>query len=569
MSNLRVRYLVGNEQKVVILEPREVRLGRGTDNDIVLPDFSVSRRHAALRFEDGAWWVHDLDSTNGVQLNGEAAKQARFGVGDSIKMGIFVLEVERAEEAEQEREDSAIPSATIVRPLSHFTGGLDLELPDSMLEPLEDDEDSEVKKPAAQSDELAGTGGFFKYFNMLARELIKADTAEQVLEKVMDIAFQALPVDRGVILVGETVDSATCALMRTGEEVVLKPQEDVPVSRTILRTVMEEQVGLLSLDALDDSRLAGGKSIMLHGIRAAMCAPLWAQKKISGFIQVDSPFEAGKFNETHLDFLITLANYAAVGVQRSEERRKRGRLERYHSPSVVDEVMSATDAEGGTRLRKKDVTVLFGDLVGFTAFSESGSLEQVTELLEGYFDRSVNAIFEHGGTLDKYIGDCVMAFFGAPMDQQDHAERAVRAAVEIQKRMLIWNQERESQGLPAVHCRLAVNTGPVVVGDIGSGQRVDYTVLGNTVNVAARLESSAAGAGDVVIGEATFKQLADDFPAEHLGEFTLKGLQQKVNVYRVPVPGSPAEKLAETHVMPEEGIEALREEHGQSDDSSS
>ena len=500
----------------------------------------------------GGWSTRN--STNGVQLNGEAATRGRFSVGDSLKMGIFVLEVERAEEEEVDSEDSAIPSATIVRPLSHFTDGLDLELPDSMLEPLEEEDESEVRKPLEATET---GGGFFKYFNQLARELIQADTADQVLEKVMDIAFQALPVDRGVILLGENVDSTTCALMRSGADVVHKPQQDVPVSRTILRTVMEEQVGLMSLDASDDSRLAGGKSIMLHGIRAAMCAPLWAQKKITGFIQVDSPFEAGKFDEMHLDFLITLANYAAVGVQRSEERRKRGRLERYHSPSVVEEVMTATDAEGGTRLRKKDVTVLFGDLVGFTAFSESADLEEVTQLLEGYFNRSVEAIFEHGGTLDKYIGDCVMAFFGAPMDLEDHALRGVKAAVEIQKRMLLWNKEREDRGLSSVHCRLGVNTGPVVVGDIGSGQRVDYTVLGNTVNVAARLESSAAGSGEIVIGENTRAALPDDFPVEDLGDFTLKGLQQKVGVFRVPVPGAPKARLAETHVMPEEGIEGL------------
>ncbi len=556
MTKLRVRYLVGSEQKVVALDPREVRLGRGTDNDIVLPDFSVSRQHAALRFENAAWWVHDLQSTNGVQLNGEGVEKCRFGVGDSLKMGIFVLEVERAEPGEAKNEDSAIPSATLVRPLSHFTDGLDLELPDSMLEPLEDEHESEISTSIPVSDSTGG--GFFKYFNQLARELIQADTVDQVLEKVMDIAFQALPVDRGVILLGDSVDSTTCALMRSGADVVHKPEQDVPVSRTILRTVMEEQVGLLSLDALDDSRLAGGKSIMLHGIRAAMCAPLWAQKRISGFIQVDSPFEAGKFDEMHLDFLITLANYAAVGVQRSEERRKRGRLERYHSPSVVEEVMTATDADGGTRLRKKDVTVLFGDLVGFTAFSESAELDEVTELLEGYFNRSVEAIFEHGGTLDKYIGDCVMAFFGAPMDLEDHALRGVKAAVEIQKRMLLWNKEREDQGLPSVGCRLGVNTGPVVVGDIGSGQRVDYTVLGNTVNVAARLESSAAGTGEIVIGEATRAALPDDFPVEDLGEFAFKGLQQKVGVFRVPVPGAPQGQLAETHVMPEDGIEAVR-----------
>ena len=108
----------------------------------------------------------------------------------------------------------------------------------------------------------------------------------------------------------------------------------------------------------------------------------------------------------------------------------------------------------------------------------------------------MEAIFRAGGTLDKFIGDCVMAFFGAPVAQADHALRAVRAAVEIQEGLAVWNAGREAEGLPGFKARIALNSGPVVVGDIGSARRVDYTVLGNTVNVAARLERGhAAGRG--------------------------------------------------------------------------
>ena len=112
--------------------------------------------------------------------------------------------------------------------------------------------------------------------------------------------------------------------------------------------------------------------------------------------------------------------------------------------------------------------MLFGDLVGFTAYSESAPPEEVAELLEGYFTHSVEAIFAAGGTLDKFIGDCVMAFFGAPMAQPDHARRAVRAAIEIQRELKAWNAERRAKGLAEAHARIAINSGPVVVGDIGS-----------------------------------------------------------------------------------------------------
>jgi adenylate cyclase len=260
-------------------------------------------------------------------------------------------------------------------------------------------------------------------------------------------------------------------------------------------------------------------------------------------MQVDSPFQAGTFNEQDLDLLTALANYTAVAVERIRyaqtvefERRVRARLERYHSPSVIESVLHEGAAgidEGVHRLQVAEATVLFGDLVGFTPFSETSSPEAVAELLGTYFTHSVEAIFDAGGTLDKFIGDCVMAFFGAPMAQPDHAVRGVQAAIRIQKALREWNADRRARGLPVVEARIGLNSGPVVVGDIGSNRRVDYTVLGNTVNVASRLEESVAGPGEIVIGAETQRLLGDTIATEPLGEIQLKGLQQKITAYRV------------------------------------
>jgi adenylate cyclase len=185
------------------------------------------------------------------------------------------------------------------------------------------------------------------------------------------------------------------------------------------------------------------------------------------------------------------------------------------------------------RLRNAWTTVLFADLVSFTSFAESSPPERVAELINGFLSLSVEAIFRAGGTLDKFIGDCVMAFFGAPMPQEDHALRATRAAIEIQQGLAAWNAERAAQGLPGFAARVALNSGPVVVGDIGSARRVDYTVLGNTVNVAARLEAYVARPGDVVVGPETHRLLAGSIPTEPLGDLQLKGLQQKITAWRV------------------------------------
>jgi adenylate cyclase len=307
----------------------------------------------------------------------------------------------------------------------------------------------------------------------------------------------------------------------------------------MLQAVMRERVALVTFDAQADQRLSGGESIRMHKIRSAMCAPLWSGERIMGVIQVDSPFQVGAFGERDLDVLTTLANYVAVAVERiryartaERERLARTRLERYHSPGVIEEVMRRGD-EGVQSLQSAEATVLFADLVGFTAFAENAPPESVAESLDAFLDLSVEAIFRAGGTLDKFIGDCVMAFFGAPVAQPDHALRAVRAAIEIQEGLAAWNARRIADGLPGFKVRIGVNSGPVVVGDIGSSRRVDYTVLGNTVNVAARLEALVAQPDDVVLGPETHRLLNGTIRTEPLGELQLKGLQQRIRAYRV------------------------------------
>ncbi len=176
------------------------------------------------------------------------------------------------------------------------------------------------------------------------------------------------------------------------------------------------------------------------------------------------------------------------------------------------------------RLKQAEVSVLYADIVGFTAYSEKAQPGAVAELLAGYFTHAAEAIFSHGGTLDKFIGDCVMAFFGAPMRQADHAVRAVQTAIDFYAALDGWNAERRRQGLPHIASRIGINSGPVVVGDIGSKKRVDYTVLGNTVNLAARLEEKVAGPGEIVVGEETQRLLAGTIATESLGDFQLKGL---------------------------------------------
>ncbi|MES1245617.1 MAG: adenylate/guanylate cyclase domain-containing protein [Acidobacteriota bacterium] len=536
---LLLRYLLDGEDHTHPLSDApgaRVRLGRGGDNDVVLSDVSVSRYHAELVREAEGWYVCDLKSTNGVEVNRVPVERAPIQPGDRLGIGVFDIGLEKTEgrgvqDARFPEIDDTGPvltNATIVRPLAEFAAAYGL---------------SGKAAPTAElaTWEQTDADRRFGFLTRLANILIVAESVDEVLRRLMDIAFEALPVDRGFIHLDDGRGSGLeCELMRIKDRIEIRPGGEIPVSRTMLRAVVQERVALVTFDAQSDQRLSGGESIRLHQIRGAMCAPLWSGERIIGVMQVDSPFQVGVFNERDLDFLTTLANFAAVAVERIRwarqaelEKSLRNRLERYHSPAVVEEVLRQGADEGIGRLKPAQVTVLFADLVGFTPFAESARPEKVADSLDAFLNLAVEAIFRAGGTLDKFIGDCVMAFFGAPVPLEDHALRATRAAIEIQRDLTDWNRERTAQGLPGFRARVALNSGPVVVGDIGSARRVDYTVLGNTVNVAARLEALVAQPGDVVLGPETWRLLNGAIPAEPLGELQLKGLQQKIQAYRV------------------------------------
>jgi adenylate cyclase len=541
---LRVRWSHQGRDETRNLTGAEVRIGRGNENEIVLPDFSVSRRHAAFREDSDGWAIHDLGSTNGIQVNRVAVKRALLRPGDKVKVGVFELAVEDVAEPRPNPMDSLptpalgvapIPagSATIIRSIKDFSAEYGLDTKTS----------GELKVDKRKALELAYSSKIFGFMTRLARLMLRSDSVDQVLSSVVELAFEALPVDRGfILLIDEKSGKLLCELARSKDKVDFRPKSEVPVSQTMVEQVMRDRVALLTYDAQADHRLAGGESIRIHQIRSAMCVPLWSGEKIIGVLQVDTPFHAGTFNEQDLDLLTALANFAAVAVERLRnadraefERQARGRLERYHSPGVVESIVHGQHGVGAGEapVRAAEVTVLFADLAGFTALSEKLTPEDVASILEGYFTYAVEAIFEEGGTLDKFIGDCVMAFFGAPVPQKDHAQRAVRAALKILEAQDAWNADRIADNQPTLSMRIAINSGRVVVGDVGSNRRVDYTVLGNTVNVAARLEAYVGEANEITIGGETKHLLGGAFPTESLGEFQLKGLERKIEAFRV------------------------------------
>jgi adenylate cyclase len=513
-------------------------IGRTEGNDLILNHPSVSRKHARIEPRNNAWWIIDLKSTNGVKLNGNLVTEGQVNSGDVVHIGSVQLEV-KAVPSVDFSGDSMFEnvSGTVIRRISDFNSEFGLDLADLAKQPAArlSSEPGSKPAPGVTRDKI------FQVLVQVAKAMLQTDDLNSLLETVMDMVFRYLPVERGLILLFDEQGNPVPKLTKFLDDA---EHQDIPISRTILKMVAEQQVALMTSNALEDARLLGGKSIAIHGIRSAMCVPLWNRNRVIGAVQVDSRIHIGRFTEEDLDLITALANFAAVAIERAQlnekfeqEQKIRSKMERYHSPAVVDEIVKGVISTDETEIRTADLSILFADISGFTSVSETKKPEEVAEFLSHFFSCAVESIFAYGGTLDKFIGDAVMAFFGAPIPQEDHADRAVLTGLMLQRLVSEWNAEREKQGLPAVLVRVGINSGPAVVGNVGTEKRVDYTVLGSAVNIASRLESGVAKPGQLVISQNTLERIVGSFQTESLGEFALKGLQQKMPVYAVTAAG--------------------------------
>ena len=220
-------------------------------------------------------------------------------------------------------------------------------------------------------------------------------------------------------------------------------------------------------------------------------------------------------------------------VEGREKRKVKRLFSRYVAKNVYDQLLAdpARARLGGTR---RHMTVLFSDMRGFTALTEKGKPEDIVAQLNEYFTRMVKVLFEHHGTLDKFVGDMVMALFGAPLDDAEHAEHAVQAALAMVRALDVLNAEWTSFGLPALDIGIGINSGEMVAGNIGSEAIMSYTVIGDAVNLGARLESLNKEYGtQIIISEATRALLKGQYDIRPLGSVTVKGKSEPVAIFEV------------------------------------
>ena len=217
----------------------------------------------------------------------------------------------------------------------------------------------------------------------------------------------------------------------------------------------------------------------------------------------------------------------------SQEKRMKTTLYRYMTPGVADRVMALGD-DMLMRGERREVTVLFSDIRGYTTLTENLEAGKVVEMLNAYFETMVEAVFNHEGTLDKFIGDAIMAVYGAPLPLKNHAWAAVQSALDMRQRLVQFNSDRITQNQPEIRIGIGISSGEVVSGNIGSQRKMEYTVIGDGVNLSSRLEGVTKQYGcDIVLSEHTYELCHDKIWVRELDKTRVKGKTQAVSIYEL------------------------------------
>jgi len=352
-----------------------------------------------------------------------------------------------------------------------------------------------------------------------------------VLDGIAALSFDVVDADRVAILLADAPDAPLRVAAYRNRQGDAAPT----VPRAIAERAVAEGAPVVTDHAGDDPRFES-RSVHWQAVRSAVCVPLAADGRVLGALYADTITRPTPFGDDEARALHAFAGLAGVTLARARaaeearrERERRGHLERYFAPAVADAIAAGPPAAlAGAR---REVAVLFADLRGFSALAAKLGPEETAALLGAYFGVMVDVVFEEGGTLDKFVGDAVMAVWGAPLPCPDAADRAARAAQAILAELETLNDRRRAEDRPTVEAGVGLAYGEVFAGNIGSARRLEYTVVGDAANLAARL-SDAAGPGEVLASGAVVERLADRAGAERVDHPELSG-PHPTTIYRL------------------------------------
>jgi adenylate cyclase len=541
-------------------------LGRHPNNAIQLLDTIVSKEHCILERQGNTMVLRDLGSMNGTFVNGQRMTGTHWlSHGDEIRMGNTVLRFDDGFTPFNFPLPPPCPGVTLhVAPAGVATPpagtpqapgwvvkkrtATAMEVPQfDHLVNVDDSARAIGVQVQAQSKEFLPFDDASKdpaamrldYERLritweLLREIGLERDVDKLLSKILDALFRFVAADRGVILLKEADGTlnARAHRRRDGQNVAIN------LSSTILKHVTTQRAGVLTHDAGSDFAASGGKSMFLNRISSAIVVPLLHDKEVIGALWLDSE-KLASFKAKDLELLTAVGNQVAMLISNTllahkvqQEIMTRDRFSRLLSPNVAEQVISGKlDIKKGG-LRVPVATVFNSDLRGFTRMSEATTAEKMVDMLNEYFELMVECIFKYEGTLDKFMGDGIMAFWGAPAFHADDAARCVQCAIEQMEVLDSLNVHRQSLGEVPLAVGVGIHTGPLIAGYVGSSKSLSYTVIGDTVNTSARLCGIAAG-GQIIVSEATAEALGGRFRLEQLPDASLKGKEKPLRIFNV------------------------------------
>jgi adenylate cyclase len=507
-------------------------LGRALSSDLPVLDPTVSRRHAELQVDGESISLRDLGSSNGTFVNGIGIPRdqtMRLTPGDRIVFGRVLFElrelspvlVDDASAAGIRR--AARAGTTIIRqvPVPDAEQALERAL-----------RASGAQRAIGETAPLLPQYERDRLRLMLLLEVSKALTRptdrDSLLRMIAQFVFRLVDVDRSAVLLLDDKDELQLAYgaHRDGSAIT----GALPVALAL--GTMEERVAVLSDNVSGGNAQAHGQS------RSAACVPLMGSEgRVLGVLYVDSPASMSRVTNEDLDFLVAFAGIGAVAIDnlRYAERSRqealiRSNFERFFAPSLAARIAATRDAvrPGGER---RSVAVLFADVRNFTPLAAQLAPDDVANLLSEFFTEMVDCVFKHGGTLDKFIGDAVMAQWGAPLSEKDDADRALEAALDMVRAVDKLNAEWRTQGRAEFSIGVGLNYGDAFAGHIGSEKRLEYTVIGDAVNTARRICDWADGS-EVLISESLRAALTRSHRLTPHEPLALRGKREPVTVHR-------------------------------------
>jgi len=500
------------------------KIGRVLANDICINDPSSSRYHAEIKRTPAGYVFKDLDSRNGSYVKDVRVSEKALENGDVIRIGnttlaftigmtdtslinlVHIASTPISDEAIHDRIKIGEEHAFI--PANEIPKGVDWR------------EDYEKLRLGNELLQYVGVKRDLK--NIL----------NSIATKLLDI----FPADRCAILL---LDSETDQLVPMTIKVLTGVQKHMSISASILNEIRKTHSSLFLADASTDERFSSAASVLVQGLHSILCTPIIYDNHFYGVIHLDSQKSAMVFTRKDLQLITSLSSHVATIIANTklhhtieQEAKDKAQLGRLLPPNVIQKISDGEIKLENKSGEHKEVTILFADIRDFTQMSHHASATDIVEMLNEYFELIVNIVFQYGGTVDKFIGDEVMVLFDAVTDVEFPEDRAARCAYHMHGALELFNVERKERGDKVIEIGIGINTGDVVVGVIGSSQAMQYTCIGDAVNIAARL-TSVAKAGETIISGTTFDKMKVKPKHNILPPVTLKGIDSQIKLYSI------------------------------------